>query len=123
MGKFPVAVNCCCGVPPKKIARLAGETAIDDKLDAAPIPVSVAVCGLLLALSVTVNCPVLGFLLVLNWVGENVTVIAHRKLAGTVLPQLLPDTAKSPLAVATKLRDVFRLSNRVMVRVPVVPTP
>ena len=38
-----------------------------------PLPVRLDVCGLLLALSLTLSCPVL----VPVWVGVNVTLIVH----------------------------------------------
>src|SRR5215470_15649928 len=120
-GKLPVAVNCC--VAPTEMVAFVGVIMIELMLDAVPTPLSVAVCGLLLALSVTVNFPVLGLVLVLNWVGENFTAIVQLPLAGTILKQLLPDTAKSPLAVAEKLRVVLRLLVRVMLcGFDVVPT-
>ena len=61
-------------------------------LEEVPVPVRFAVCGLLLALSVTVKVP----LRVPVAVGVNVTLIAQLAPAASVPPQLLV-WAKSPL--------------------------
>ena len=61
--------------------------------DTPPMPVSVAVCGLPLALSVTVKVPVR----VPVVVGRKVTLIVHLAPAASELPQLLV-WAKSPLS-------------------------
>jgi hypothetical protein len=55
-GKVPVAVNCCVALT--KMVGLAGASVIEETLDAVPFPESAAVCGLLLAPSVTVRVPV-----------------------------------------------------------------
>ena len=61
---------------------------------AVPVPIKLAVCGLLLALSVTVKVP----LRVPVAVGVNVTLIVQLAPAATLVPQLLV-CAKSPLLV------------------------
>ena len=61
--------------------------------DATPVPVRLAVCGLPLALSVTVSVAVL----VPPAEGVNVTLMVHRAPAASELPQLLV-WAKSPLS-------------------------
>lgn len=58
-----------------------------------PVPVRLAVCGLLLALSLTLNFPVR----VPTAVGVNVTLIVHLLLAVRLVMQLVADTAKSPV--------------------------
>ena len=60
---------------------------------ATPVPVKLAVCGLPLALSVTVKVPVR----VPVAAGANVTLIVHLLPAASELPQLLV-WAKSPLS-------------------------
>ena len=47
----------------------------------------------MLALSLTLNCPVL----VPVCVGVNVTLIVHLPLAARLVPQVLAETAKSPV--------------------------
>ena len=57
------------------------------------MPVRLEVCGLLEALSDTLNVPVL----VPTAVGENVTLIVQLVLAGRVAAQVYAETAKSPV--------------------------
>lgn len=57
------------------------------------MPVKVDVCGLLLALSLTVSSPVL----VPVCVGVNVTLIVHLPLAARVVLHVVDATAKSPV--------------------------
>jgi hypothetical protein len=57
-----------------------------------PVPVKLAVCGLLLALSLTLSSPVL----VPVSVGVNVTPIVHFALAARLVPHVVADTVKSP---------------------------
>ena len=77
----PVAVNCC--VNPLVTDGFAGVTLIE--LRAMPTPVNEAVCGLLLALSVTVNVPVRAPVAV----GLKVTLIVQLAKAASDVPQLL----------------------------------
>jgi hypothetical protein len=56
LGKVPVAVNCW--VPPTKRDAFCGVTESDLSPAMVPVPVRFAICGLLLALSVTVRVPV-----------------------------------------------------------------
>ncbi len=58
-----------------------------------PVPVRFDVCGLLFALSLTLNCPVL----VPVAVGVNVTLIVHFALEAKLAPHVVADTAKSPV--------------------------
>jgi|SRR5690348_10062694 hypothetical protein len=58
-----------------------------------PVPVRLEVCGLLLALSLTVNSPVL----VPFACGVKVTLIVHLLLAARLVVQVVVDTAKSPV--------------------------
>ena len=61
------------------------------------MPVSDAVCGLLLALSLTLNCPVL----VPVAVGVNVTLIVHFFPAARLVAHVVADAAKSPVVEIT----------------------
>ncbi len=56
------------------------------------MPARVAVCGLLLPLSLTSNWPVC----VPVAVGVNVTLIVHLLLAPRLVPHVVAETAKSP---------------------------
>jgi hypothetical protein len=67
------------------------------------VPDSAAVCGLLSALSLTLNCPVL-FPVV---VGENVTLIVHEDLGARLVVQAVADTAKSPVVEMAMLVSVM----------------
>jgi len=58
-----------------------------------PVPARFDVCGLLLALSLALNCPVL----VPVCVGVNVTLIVHFPFAARLVPHVVADTAKSPV--------------------------
>jgi hypothetical protein len=58
-----------------------------------PVPVSADVCGLLLALSLTLKAPVL----VPNDLGVKVTLMEHVLLAARFVVQVVADTAKSPV--------------------------
>ncbi len=77
-----------------------------------PVPFRLAVCGLLLALSVTVSVPVL----VPFVVGVNVTLIVHLLLAAKLLEQVVADTAKSPLG---EIAMLSRLTLKLLVKVNV----
>ena len=57
------------------------------------MPVRFEVCGLLLALSLTLNCPVL----VPVTLGVNITLIVHLALAARLAVQVVAETAKSPV--------------------------
>jgi hypothetical protein len=63
------------------------------------VSVRVDVWGLLLALSLTLGCPVLFPVAV----GVNVTLVAHLLLAAKLVVHVVADTAKSPLVVITML--------------------
>jgi hypothetical protein len=67
-----------------------------------PVPVRLEVCGLLLALSVTLNLPVL----VPVPVGLNTTLIAQPVLAARVVVQVVAKTLKSPVVEITMLVSV-----------------
>ena len=58
-----------------------------------PVPVRFAVCGLLLALSLTLNCPGL----VPVAVGVKVTLIEHFPLGTRLVVHVVADAAKSPV--------------------------
>lgn len=58
-----------------------------------PVPCRADACGLLLALSLMLNCPVL----VPVCVGVNVTPIVHFPLAARLAVQVVAETAKSPV--------------------------
>ena len=62
-----------------------------------PVPVSTAVCGLLLAMSLTLSFPVL----FPSPVGVNVTLIVHLLFTATGGVQVVEDTAKSPVVEIT----------------------
>lgn len=92
--------NCRCkggnGVVRKKAPHLcgAGCTAADFHF---PVPVRVEVCGLLLALSLTLNVPVLFPVAV----GVKVTLILHVDLAARLVAQVVAETLKSPVVEIT----------------------
>ena len=77
-----------------------------------PVPVSFEVCGLLLALSLTVSIPVL----IPVAAGVNVTLIVHLPLAARLDVQVVADTAKSPLG---EIAMLVRLTLWLLVRVNV----
>jgi hypothetical protein len=84
------------------------------------VPVSVEVCGLLLALSATLNVPGL----VPVAVGVNTTLILQLPLAARLVVQVVVETLKSPVVEITML---FSVTLRLLVRVNtfaglVVPT-
>ena len=89
--KVPVAVNCC--VAPALKLGFAGVTAMESKPAVVPVPERLVVCGLLLALSLTVRVP----LRAPTTVGVKVTLTVHLPLLASELPQVLV-WAKSPLA-------------------------
>ncbi len=64
-----------------------------------PVPFRLEVCGLLLALSLTLNVPVL----VPVWVGVNVTLMVQLLEAPRLDPQVVVDTWKSPVVEITML--------------------
>jgi hypothetical protein len=64
-----------------------------------PVPVRLDVCGLLLALSLTLNIP----LRIPVWVGVNVTLIVHLLFAAKLVEQVFAATAKSPVVEITML--------------------
>ena len=64
-----------------------------------PVPVRFEVCGLLLALSLTLNCPVR----VPIAVGVNVTLIVHLPLAARLVVHVVAEAAKSPVVEITIL--------------------
>jgi hypothetical protein len=66
------------------------------------VPVRFEVCGLLVALSLTLNCPVRFPVAV----GVNVTLIVHLPLAAKLVVQVVADTAKSPVVEGTILVSV-----------------
>ena len=63
------------------------------------MPVRLDLCGLLLALSLTLSCPVL----IPNAVGLNVTLIVHFALDARLAVHVLAETAKSPVVVIAML--------------------
>jgi hypothetical protein len=67
-----------------------------------PVPVRLEVCGLLLALSLTFNVPVL----VPVAVGLNTTLIVQLDLAARLVVQVVVETLKSPLVEITMLLSV-----------------
>src|SRR5580692_7448821 len=85
-----------------------------------PVPFRLEVCGLLLALSLTLSCPVLFPVAV----GVNVTLVVHLLLAAKPVVHVVADTAKSPLVVITMpVRAALWLLVRVKVFAAlVVPT-
>ena len=78
-----------------------------------PVPERFAVCGLLLALSLTVSFPVL----VPVAVGVNVTLMVHLFLAVRLVVHVVPDMAKSPVVEIVMLS---RLTLWLLVRVNVL---
>src|ERR1700691_4749670 len=58
-----------------------------------PVPVRLDACGLLLALSLTLNCPVA----VPVCVGVNVTLIVHFSSAAKLVVHVVAETAESPV--------------------------
>ena len=77
-----------------------------------PVPVRLEVCGLLLALSDTLNVPVL----VPVWVGVKVTLMVQLALEVRLAWQFVVETAKSPVVEITMLCNiVFRLFRSVNV--------
>ena len=64
-----------------------------------PVPVKAAACGLLLALSLILSCPVL----VPFAVGVKVTLIVHFAFAARLVVQVVADTAKSPVVAIPML--------------------
>ena len=67
-----------------------------------PVPLKLTVCGLLLALSLTLNCPVL----VPVTIGVNVTLTVHVFLDAKLVVQVVADTAKSPVVEIAMLVSV-----------------
>jgi hypothetical protein len=67
-----------------------------------PVPVRLELCGLLLALSVTFNFPVL----VPTAVGLNTTPIVQLALAARLVVQVVEETLKSPVVELTMLLSV-----------------
>jgi len=68
----------------------------------APGPVRVEICGLLLAVSLTCTFPVLGPAAV----GTKTTWIVHVLFAAKLVPQVVANTAKSPLVETAILFSV-----------------
>jgi hypothetical protein len=64
-----------------------------------PVPVRFETCGLLLALSVAFNVPVL----VPTAVGVNTTLIVQLALAARLVVQVVEETLKSPVVEITML--------------------
>lgn len=69
-----------------------------------PVPVRLEVCELLLALSLTLNFPVLAPV----WVGVNTTSIVQWAPAAKLVPQLFVDTVKSPVVEIETLSGTLR---------------
>jgi hypothetical protein len=67
-----------------------------------PVPENATVCGVLLALSLTLNCPALFPVAV----GVNVTLIVHFPLAAKLVVQFVAEIAKSPVVEITTLVSV-----------------
>ena len=67
-----------------------------------PVPVRLEDCGLLLALSATLNFPVL----VPTAVGLNTTLMVQVALAARLAPQVVVETLKSPVVEITMLESV-----------------
>jgi hypothetical protein len=61
------------------------------------VPFNPAVCGLSPAVSLTVNCPAR----VPVAVGAKVTLMVHLLFVARVVPQVVADTAKSPVVAIT----------------------
>jgi hypothetical protein len=81
-------------VPPGETVAELDEASGTLKAKSSPVPVSVTVCGLPAALSVTVTLPVL----IPVAVGSKVTLMVQLALAATLEPQVLV-WEKSPLTV------------------------
>jgi hypothetical protein len=81
-------------------------------LPAIPMPVRTAVCGLLLALLLTINCPVR----VPVAVGAKVTPIVHWLPLARLVPHFVAETAKSPVA---EIRISVRVTDCGLLRVNV----
>jgi hypothetical protein len=64
-----------------------------------PVPVRVEVCGLLIALSLTLNVPVL----VPVAVDVNTTLITQMSSGFKLVPQVVPETLKSPVVAIAML--------------------
>ena len=77
-----------------------------------PVPVRLDFCGLLLALSLTLNTPVLVPLAV----GVNVTLIVHLLFGPKLVVHVVAETAKSPVVEITML---LRVTVWLLVRVNV----
>jgi hypothetical protein len=69
-----------------------------------PVPVRLEVCGLLLAPSFTLKIPVL----VPVCVGVSTTLMVQCAAAATLVPQVVAETLKSPLAEIETLNGTFR---------------
>src|SRR5262249_6554019 len=91
---------------------LAGESA----RSTVPMPLRLAVCGLVWALSLTVSVPVR----VPRAVGLNATGSAHLVPGACELPQVLEETVKSPLAA---MLEMVSAGACWFARVTVLPTP
>ena len=85
-----------------------------------PVPVSFAVCGVLAALSLTLNCPVR----VPVAVGVKVTPIVQLLLAAKLVVHVFDDTEKSPVVEITMLvrSTVSLLASVKVLGALVVPT-
>jgi hypothetical protein len=89
LGALAVLTNCSGNV------TAAGVRATP--LPGIPVPFNPAVCGLSPAVSLTVNCPAR----VPVAVGAKVTLMVHLLFVARVVPQVVADTAKSPVVAIT----------------------
>lgn len=91
-----------------RIKRQGGNCALVETSAAAgsylPVPVRLEVCGLLFAPSLTLNIPVL----VPVCVGVKTTLMLQCAAAATLVPQVVAETLKSPLAEIETLNATFR---------------
>src|ERR1019366_7284922 len=100
-GLSPPSECALPGAPKKSPASLRGWF-IASRRSYLPVPVRLEVCGLLLALSATLNNPVL----VPVAVGVNVTLILQLALAARLVVQVVVETLKSPVVEITMLFSV-----------------
>ena len=121
----PVTVTVVVAVPPAAMLSVAGDAAtVKSGLVVVPVPVSVAVCGLLGSLSATLSVAVTAPVAV----GVNVTPIVQLAPAANVAPHWLVsanDAAPEPVMLTTMLLTVALLLffSVTVCAVLVVPTP
>jgi hypothetical protein len=95
--EVPFLNNCCCRYICASVDISSKDYCFNlmSRLDDPyfPVPVRLETCGLLLAESLTLSWPVRVPLAA----GVKVTLIVHLPLAGRLVPQVVAETAKSPL--------------------------